>query len=74
MTEGMHRGGQDDIDAHARRFDNRIIRSSTRLAEFSEGEMSDYYRGKIISTDEALNILNIDIPDSFEFMGRSGRK
>ena len=71
MTEGIHRGGQDDIDAHARRFDNRIIRSSTRLAEFSEGEMSDYYRGKIISTDEALNILNIDIPDSFEFMGRT---
>ena len=60
-----------DIDAHARRFDNRIIRSSTRLAEFSDGEMSDYYKGKIIPTDEALNILNIDIPDSFEFMGRT---
>ena len=70
MTEGMHRGGQDDIDAHARRFDNRIIRSSTRLAEFSDGEMSDYYRGKIIPTDEAMKILNIDIADSFEFMGR----
>ena len=47
-----------------------IIRSSTRLAEFSDGEMSDYYRGKIIPTDEAMKILNIDIPDSFEFMGR----
>lgn len=70
MTEGIHRGGQDDIDAHARRFDNRIIRSSTRLAEFSDGEISDYYRGKIIPTDEAMKILNIDIPDSFEFMGR----
>ena len=70
MTEGMHRGGQDDIDAHARRFDNRIIRSSTRLAEFSDGEMSDYYRGKIIPTDEAMKILNIDSPDSFEVMGR----
>ena len=70
MTEGIHRAGQDDIDSHARRFDNRIIRSSTRLAEFSDGEMSDYYKGKIIPTDEALNILNIDIPDSFEFMGR----
>ena len=60
-----------DIDAHARRFDNRIIRNSTRLADFSDGEMSDYYKGKIIPTDEALNILNIDIPDSFEFMGRT---
>ena len=71
MTEGIHRAGQDDIDAHARRFDNRIIRSSTRLAEFSEGEMSDYYKGKTIPTDEALKILNIDIPETLEFMGRT---
>ena len=60
-----------DVDAHARRFDNRIIRSSTRLAEFSDGEMSDFYKGKIIPTDQALEILNINIPDSFEFMGRT---
>ena len=71
MTEGIHRAGQDDIDSHARRFDNRIIRSSTRLAEFSEGEMSDYYKGKTIPTDEALKILNIDIPETLEFMGRT---
>ena len=71
MTEGLHRAGQDDVDAHARRFDNRIIRSSTRLAEYSDDEMSDYYRGKIIPTDKALEILNINIPDSFEFMGRT---
>lgn len=71
MTEGIHRAGQDDIDSHAKRFDNRIIRSSTRLAEFSDGEMSDYYKGKIIPTDEALKILNIDIPETFEFMGRT---
>ena len=70
MTEGLHRAGQDDVDAHARRFDNRIIRSSTRLAEFSDDEMSDYYRGKIITTDKALEILNIDMPNSIEFMGR----
>ena len=71
MTERIHRAGQDDIDAHARRFDNRIIRSSTRLAEFSDCEMSDYYKGKIIPTDEALKILNIDIPETLEFMGRT---
>ena len=71
MTEGIHRAGQDDIDSHARRFDNRIIRGSTRLAEFEQGEMSDYYKGKVIPTDEALKILNIDIPDSFEMMGRT---
>ena len=71
MTEGIHRAGQDDIDSHARRFDNRIIRSSTRLAEFSDGEMSNYYKGKIIPTDEALKILDVDIPETFEYMGKT---
>lgn len=74
MTEGIHRAGQDDLDSHARRFDNRIIRSSTRLAEFSDGEMSEYYKGKIIPTDEILNYLNIDIPETIEFMGRTYQK
>ena len=35
-VEGLHRAGQDDWDAHAYRFNNRIIRSSTRLADFGE--------------------------------------
>lgn len=74
MTEGLHRAGQDDVDAHAKRFDNRIIRSSTRLAEFSKGEISDYYKGKVIPTDEMLEILNIEIPDTVEFMGRTYHK
>lgn len=69
MTEGMHRGGQDDIDSHAMRFDNRIIRSSTRLATFGN-EKSDYYKDKIITTDEALKILNIDLPDSIMISGK----
>ena len=69
MTEGIHRGGQDDIDAHAKRFENRIIRSSTRLAEYSDGEISDWYKNKIIPTDQALKILGIDVPESFEYMG-----
>ena len=71
MTEGVHRAGQDDIDSHAKRFENKIIRSSTRLAEYKGNEMSDYYKGKIIPTDEALKILNIELPDSFEYMGRT---
>ena len=33
-VDGLHRAGQDDWDAHAKRYDNRIIRSSTRLADF----------------------------------------
>ena len=69
MTEGLHRAGQDDVDAHARRFDNRIIRSSTRLAEFSDDEMSNYYKDKVITTNKALNILGIDIPETIEYEG-----
>lgn len=69
MTEELHRAGQDDVDAHARRFDNRIIRNSTRLATFSDDEMSDFYKDKVITTNKALNILGIDIPDYFEYEG-----
>lgn len=71
MTEGIHRGGQDDIDAHVKRFENKIIRSSTRLAEYSSGEISDWYKDKIIPTDQALKILGINIPESFEHMGET---
>lgn len=69
MTEGLHRAGQDDIDSHARRFDNRIIRSSTRLATFTDGEMSDWYKDKIIPTDAALNKIGADIPEEIRLNG-----
>lgn len=71
-VEGIHRAGQDDWDAHAKRFDNRIIRSSTRLADFSEGEMSDYYRGKIIPTDVYLKTIRMELPE--EMMWIDGKK
>lgn len=70
-VEGIHRAGQDDIDAHAKRFDNRIIRSSTRLADFEEGEVSKYYQDKIIPTDVALKMLGIDLPESIERDGKT---
>lgn len=61
-VEGLHRAGQDDWDAHACRYNNRIIRSSTRLADFDEDEMSDFYTGKIIPTEAALDMLGITLP------------
>lgn len=67
-VEGLHRAGQDDWDAHAKRFNNRIIRSSTRLADFSY-ELSSWYEDKIIPTDLALNQLDIHIPDILEHNG-----
>ena len=61
-VEGLHRAGQDDWDSHAARFNNRIIRSSTRLASF-DYEMSEWYGEKIIPTDIALSQLGISAPD-----------
>lgn len=67
---GLHRAGQDDWDSHAMRYCNRIIRSSTRLAKFGN-EMSDFYEGKIMTTDEACEHLGIKLPEQMEFMGRT---
>ena len=68
---GLHRAGQDDVDSHAKRMENRIIRSSTRLADYSDGEMSEYYQGKIIPTDTALAFLGIATPDEIEYEGQT---
>ena len=67
-VEGLHRAGQDDWDSHAKRFNNRIIRASTRLAEFSY-ETSDWYADKIIPTDMALEALGIQRPERMEVDG-----
>ncbi len=71
MTEGLHRAGQDDVDAHARRFDNRIIRNSTRLATFDEGEMSDYYKDKVLTDGQACKILGFELPNEIEHDGKT---
>lgn len=68
---GLHRAGQDDMDAHAMRMNNRIVRSSTRLADFKGGEVSDWYKGKIVPTDVALAYLGIDTPDEIEYEGET---
>lgn len=68
---GLHRAGQDDLDSHAKRMENRIIRSSTRLADFSQGEMSSFYEGKVIPTDVALAVLGITVPDELEYDGKT---
>ena len=68
-VEGLHRGGQDDWDSHAMRFNNRIVRSSTRLSKFGY-EMSDFYKGKIIPTDIALAEIGIETPNRVEHDGK----
>lgn len=69
-VEGLHRGGMDDLDSHAMRFNNRIIRSSTRLATFGD-EMSEWYEGKIIPTDMALGLLGHNLPERIQKDGRT---
>ena len=63
IVENLHRAGQDDWDSHSRRYDNRIIRESTRLAKFSDTEKSDWYKDKILYPFEALELSNIQIPN-----------
>lgn len=60
-VEGLHRGAQDDFDSHAKRLDNRIVRSSTRLAKFGD-EKSEWYQDKILSIDEVLKMMEIPRP------------
>ena len=64
-VEGLHRAGQDVWDSHAQRFQNRIVRSSTRLASFSDGEKSDFYSGKIKYPFEAMKDMGTMIPDEY---------
>lgn len=60
ITEGLHRGAQDDLDAHAIAFNNRITRFSTRLAEIDEVKLSEWYEDKVIPFGEAIEILELD--------------
>lgn len=71
MTEGMHRAGQDDLDSHARRFENRIIRSSTRLATFADEEVSDFYKDKVLTDGQACKSLGYELPNEIEYEGKT---
>lgn len=68
-VSGLHRGAQDDLDSHAHRFNNRIIRSSTRLAQFKDYERSTYYSDKIIPLGEFLKMQNITLEDTVTING-----
>lgn len=71
---GLHRAGQDDVDAHTCRFNNRIIRNSSRFVGIKNEEnlqnMSEYYKDKVLTTDAALAILGITTPEEIEYNGK----
>lgn len=53
--QGLHRGAQDDYDAHAKRLE--IIRSTTRtLKGANHPEFSDFYKDKIMTFDEMYRL------------------
>ena len=72
---GMHRAGQDDIDSHACRFHNRIIRNSSRFAGIKDEShlqnMSEYYSDKVLTTDAAINELGIELPEKIDHDGKT---
>lgn len=70
-VEGLHRAGQDDLDAHAKRMDNRILRNSTREVSSEFGsKVSEYYEDKVIPTDVAMAYLGIETPPEIEYNGK----
>jgi hypothetical protein len=66
FTLGLHRGAQDDLDAHAIGFNNRITRYSTRLAKIDETVLSEWYADKIIPFEHAKQFVGIDYPEVIE--------
>lgn len=66
VTIGLHRGAQDDLDAHAKRFDSRIVRESTRLATFGTWERSEWYQDKIRSVGDIADMAGIEIPNRYQ--------
>lgn len=67
VVDGMHRAGQDDWDAHAARFNNRIVRASTRLGGFTGDEVSEWYSDKILPMDTAIKYIEeISLPDEIK--------
>lgn len=68
ITEGLHRGAQDDLDAHAIAFNNRITRFSTRLAEIEDVELSEWYKDKVIPYGE-IPKWECELPDEIERYG-----
>lgn len=62
MTLGLHRAAQDDLDAHAKRFDSRIVRESTRLATFGPGEKSEWYANRIRTVEDMMKTCEMELP------------
>lgn len=63
-TVGLHRGAQDDLDAHAKRFNSRIVRESTRgKGAYGDGELkSDWYKDTTRSVADMYRTIQGEEP------------
>ena len=53
---GLHRAAQDDLDAHAMRMNNRIVRASSRNGDSTNsGDMSEWYLPRILRFEDILD-------------------
>lgn len=66
MVTGLHRGAQDDLDSHAMRMNNRIVRASSRLTTKGSTELSDWYKDKIIPFNACVDERPEILPERFE--------
>lgn len=70
VCEGLHRGAQDDFDSHAERFDNRIVRMSTRTTKDGKiAETSDWYKDQILTFDDLESLFNL--PEEIDTKGKT---
>lgn len=65
VVENCGYGTVADLDAHAMRFNNRIIRSSSRIAKYQELETSWWYKDKNLSLTEVADVLGYEFPEKF---------
>ena len=78
VVKGLHRAATDDWDAHAERYNNRIIRLSTRVNAMKNVDestkdipLSGYYKDKVLTLGQAAKIFGIDFPEKIENNGET---
>lgn len=65
VVENCGYGTVADLDAHVMRFNNRIIRSSSRLAKYQELETSWWYQDKNLGLAEVADVIGLEFPEKF---------
>ena len=65
VGENLGYGTVADLDSHVTRMNNRMIRSSSRIAKYDQDERSEWYVGRICSIEDMLETFGKSAPNSF---------